>query len=609
MGESVGQVLVAAINGKRIPQTRLCRGLCTQGTFSRYVNGERNMDRLLTSTIMQRAGVSPDKYSSLLSGEEYRYHKWRKSLCEAYRTGDWNAVEKLLEHGEARDGTCNEALQKQYYLMICGIVQDKLYGNRAAGAEMMKEALKLTTENSAQFRKACFSIHEAQLVLLWLKFCRGEKAACEYAGKMLEYVETHFADRQERCKLYSVLTLQIFPCLYGMGEYEKCACLTGKALKMIREIGRGDCATFILADYLKAADKLGKTERGNFCQRQLETYCELEKANGYELQDRDTRLFSLDVRQEVFLIQELVADSRKRCGMSQEQLAEIVECTAKTLSRIETGKNAPGRRQYRVLAEKLGLPKDFLFSELETERHEILEAAWNAAMNVVNKNWQEVEKSKKYLEEQLDMSIACNQQYCKSLEHILAEVNGENGAEYSFEAVVKLLRISLDTMPEGEDVTLWDKKFWQGHFSKTELFLLIYLADILAAKGKRKQAAYVLERLLEKYYRSKVEPEAHYFTALPMLKRLSSEAYLANQYEERMKYADEGVRMSLSCGYGKLLPALLYHKADILEKLGQRKKAAGTYQQAYYMATFFMMKEEEELSSEACFRLTGERPE
>ena len=103
-----------------------------------------------------------------------------------------------------------------------------------------------------------------------------------------------------------------------------------------------------------------------------------------------------------------------------------------------------------------------------------------------------------------------------------------------------------------------------------------------------------------------MNPEFHYTTVLPVFKRLSSDAFLKEQYERRMKYADEGMKMSLNCGYSKKIPAFMNHKADALEKLGRKEEAIQAYQQAYYMATLFMVKDEEKVSSDAYLRLTGE---
>lgn len=65
------------IRGKNINRGDLCGGLCSASVLTKYLNGERRMDRLLLTALMQRMGLSPDKFVTLLPENEYYYFDWR----------------------------------------------------------------------------------------------------------------------------------------------------------------------------------------------------------------------------------------------------------------------------------------------------------------------------------------------------------------------------------------------------------------------------------------------------------------------------------------------------------------------------------------------------
>ena len=76
MKKTLGQMLWEAIETGHVSQTDLCRGLCSTSALSRYLSGERRIDRLLLTALMQRLGLSPDKFGTVLTDEEYRYFDW-----------------------------------------------------------------------------------------------------------------------------------------------------------------------------------------------------------------------------------------------------------------------------------------------------------------------------------------------------------------------------------------------------------------------------------------------------------------------------------------------------------------------------------------------------
>ena len=53
--------------------------------------------------------------------------------------------------------------------------------------------------------------------------------------------------------------------------------------------------------------------------------------------------------------------ARLYAGLSQEELADAVHCTRKTISSLERGRSTPSLALAKALADTLGLPVDELF--------------------------------------------------------------------------------------------------------------------------------------------------------------------------------------------------------------------------------------------------------
>lgn len=143
--KTVVDLLKERIVETHVKRENLCRGLCTLSALSKYLGGERRIDRLLLTALMQRLGLSPDNFATLLTEEEYRYFEWRQRLAVAQMEGNWEGVERLLEEeAAAKDFSGNQPLREQFRLMIQGKLQEKLSGDRSQSFELICAAVEKT---------------------------------------------------------------------------------------------------------------------------------------------------------------------------------------------------------------------------------------------------------------------------------------------------------------------------------------------------------------------------------------------------------------------------------------------------------------------------------
>lgn len=94
-------------------------------------------------------------------------------------------------------------------------------------------------------------------------------------------------------------------------------------------------------------------------------------------------------------IGKFIAFNRKNKGLTQEQLAEKLGVTNKTVSRWETGKYMPDLSLLKPLSEELGITLNELLSGEKLEKEKIIESAEMSLINTIDYTDNEIKKTKK----------------------------------------------------------------------------------------------------------------------------------------------------------------------------------------------------------------------
>ena len=90
-----GSMLCQIREQKKISQKKLCAGVCSVATLSKYECGERTPDGLLFFFFMQRMGMAPDDFAVMLSDEEFQYYKWKEAIFTVWRRKTETATPKF----------------------------------------------------------------------------------------------------------------------------------------------------------------------------------------------------------------------------------------------------------------------------------------------------------------------------------------------------------------------------------------------------------------------------------------------------------------------------------------------------------------------------------
>lgn len=613
MGYTFGKMILKTLKEEDIRREDLCRGLCDESMFTRYMNGRYYLDRLLMTALLQRMGKSPDKFCSMLTEEEYVYFEWRHEAELAQQRGDWRELERLL--GEEAQVNCNERLQRQFSLLLQAIIQEKCCGRREECLRLLEESLSLTlpgfiaglmeSGDALRIARMRLGTQEINILLLWQALQPDREKACLLMEGLVKNIEAHYTDRQEKCKIYPKAAAQYLAMLNGKGMYYEGIAIAKKALELIGETGYVESLLQILGQYAEIMEKVHSTGNVNAedCAGIREQYEVWKKIMGkYGRQEEDAMSYLFCMSQEIELYHEMIRGSRQEKGYTQENLSKDI-CEPATLSRIENGRK-PAKRTYQGLADRLPLPKENYYSTIVADRFETLELRWEYETRFNNKQFQKAEKIKDLLKEELDGSIVCNRQYIEQAELALKRAIGEIKPQDCFERQREILGYSIPRMPEDEQVERWPEEFWRHVFTEREMSILLMVADSLFAKKKWEQAACLLEKMLEYYGRSKVSPDVHYRIVSLIYGRLTVPYCRLGLYEKAMEYAEKGILLSIQQGSCAELYKFLTSKAYALSHMGAKGDAIEYYRMAFVSSKVFL-KEGYEIASRSYKCLTG----
>lgn len=79
-----------------ISQSKLCKGLCSVATLSRIETGEREEDGLLLETLLERIGISPNKFEFILEASDYSAFQLRNKIDYLISINNYQAASDLL---------------------------------------------------------------------------------------------------------------------------------------------------------------------------------------------------------------------------------------------------------------------------------------------------------------------------------------------------------------------------------------------------------------------------------------------------------------------------------------------------------------------------------
>ena len=82
----------------KLTQTEVFHGLLARSTWSNYESGNMIPDMITFITLLERMGVSPDRFEFIVSKEVHRFYEWYDECLFCIENNDWNElIEKRKE--------------------------------------------------------------------------------------------------------------------------------------------------------------------------------------------------------------------------------------------------------------------------------------------------------------------------------------------------------------------------------------------------------------------------------------------------------------------------------------------------------------------------------
>lgn len=117
---SIGRFIKTVREERNISQGKVCQGLCSTQTLSNIEVGERVPDVFLFENLMQRLGISPDDFETVLFDDEYNEIALRDRIESYIEKNQWTEAKALLELHYSN--TDKDSIRQQYYWQIQAIL-------------------------------------------------------------------------------------------------------------------------------------------------------------------------------------------------------------------------------------------------------------------------------------------------------------------------------------------------------------------------------------------------------------------------------------------------------------------------------------------------------
>lgn len=275
-----------------------------------------------------------------------------------------------------------------------------------------------------------------------------------------------------------------------------------------------------------------------------------------------------------FFLGDYIKQKRLDLGLTQEQLCEGI-CEPMTLSRLENGKQTPGRNRINALLQRMGLPDDRYFAllsknelEMEALQKEIV------ACNVTDQVAEGFEKLAQF--EALaapDDQIA--QQFILSSKVLLGRLDGRYMPREQIGMLMQAIRLTVPRF-DLENIESF-------LYTKDEITIINQIGLAYSDDGQNKKAAEIYYQLL-RYVRKHFKETITLIGALPLvLYNYARVLDLCGRYEEGAELAQECRKACIQYGHYQELPRCLEIEAECRHFMGDEEISKELYYQSYYL--------------------------
>lgn len=565
-------------------QIYMAEGIVSISELSKIECGERQADYFTLQALFGRLGKSLDKLELAISDSDYEVISLRDETELCVEQMDPAALREVMK----KYRTCCEAdrpVHRQYTLMMCAVLQYMEERDYEGCLRQLDSALAVTLPKQ---RRDKGTMHEQRLcsqevrIILMTAYCKKMLRRTDGLTGMLEqferYILHYYRDREEQVKVYPQCVWLLGGLYLEEGRVEEAYAVCRKGIKILTENGSLLVLRELLALEEGCLKRMGKEKELERCGNYQAALSFLYEVAGQEQNTDAIHIFMKSTFQGEFIItNELVRELRKANKMSQAQLCEGI-CTQETLSRIESGRRSPNKKNLCKLLKKMGMERETSYGFIVAEDYVLYEKARLYNRCTPQGRYEEEERLLSEIESQLDMTIPVNRQFV-GLGCILSKVNKKELSRK--EANEQLKELLYITMPQISDRLVYRVPF------RMEYHIINFVALNLRADGYVEDALHIYQQIMQCYGKSRVCMKYHMVPGLTLYLNYAGFLEVNNQLEESEQIAKEGLLNGIACCRGDMGGEIIANLSLVYGKKQMYEMEEKCLRYGYYLVELY----------------------
>ncbi len=584
-----GRIIAYERKRTKLSVTQICEGICERSYMQRIESGERFCDKMLADALLQRLGVSSEKFSYVISKQELNMIVWKEKIVDLVDQNQKN--DAYYEMDAYRKQTEAKGVLYTQFLLLSEIMLKWKNGEKTDRLlEKVLEAWNLTRRNKKIYpiKPQRLSYFELALALLHARLSEDstdEFAMTERYQDLLEYLEKR-VEEADRVKWYPQIAYRFIRLLQKQKKQKEALQYSEKAIQLLQKQGSIIYLPELLEQYRalwieKAGGKIEYLPPS--IQRQLseaEGICQALNLcyREYKIEPLEWIWYISFGMSELYLCQDIIKGRREGLGWTQIELAEGI-CDPVTVSRIESGASFPKRGTLGKLLQKVkwsGENCTLIAQSGKAENHRI-------TSQVSNLTYLGKHKDAEILLEQLEKenqtkNVFVEQYFLSNLATVQFALGKKNGQEF-YTLLEEALHLTVPVLDK--------EKLQKWHFMRAEVMAVNEMSYSCENVGKMEYVIDLLEAV-KKFYERQHFDLRHYRAGYELtLRNLGNLLGNLGEYQEAVQLADMCIKLSLQSQKIGNTATALYDKGWGMEHLLGEGKFGNKESLSYIKASYY----------------------